>query len=774
MPGFPVRCSIPLVASTLLAGIGLFQTLQALPDPWWVLAFLPVPAAVWRYRPLWPVLIVSMGFLWAWLNAALILQRQLPASLEGKDVVVEGTVASLPERDARRARFEFEVAKLYPGDASPAAPGRILLNWYYPDTELHVGDRWRLHVRLKRPHGLRNPGGFDYEAWLFRHRIRATGYVRDDRDNRLLLSRSWDQPVNRLRQTLAQEIAATLGEREFAGIIRALAIGDREAIGDAQWQTLTGTGTNHLVAISGLHVGIVAGIAYFLMRALWSRISRLSLRWPAPKAGAIAGVGAALAYAALAGFSIPTQRSVIMVTVVLGSVLLGRKTRPSHMLAWALMLVLLWDPLSVLEPGFWLSFAAVAVIFYGMGQRLSPPGLWWKWGRVQVLIAIGLMPLLLILFQRVSVVAPLANLIAVPWVTLVVVPLTLLGTLLILPLPALGGVFLILANGAMGWIWPLLQVLAHSDFAQWMQPEPPPWAYVPALMGTIWILAPRGMPGRWLGGVLLAPLVLVNPARPQAGEVWFTLLDVGQGLAAVVETAGHVLVFDTGPATSARFDAGSAVVVPFLRYYGIHKVDALIVSHGDMDHRGGVPAVLRQTEVKRLLTSVPDKIHWPQGRVESCKAGQNWQWDGVRFEVLYPLADQPYRGNDASCVLRVQTTRQSVLLPGDIEQRSERLLLQQRVAQLPADILVAPHHGSNTSSTADFLQAVNPDYALFAVGYRNRYGFPKPTVAARYAAQGARLLDSAHNGAISFRLGSTASPPPDTFRQRARHYWNSR
>jgi len=773
MPGFPVRCSIPLSALALLAGIGLLQLLPDLPDPWWGLLSLPLAMAAWRYRSLRLILIVSLGFLWAWLSAALVLQRQLPVTLEGRDVVVEGMISSLPERDARRAHFEFEVAKCYQGDRALPNPGRIALSWYYPDAVLHVGDRWRLHVRLKRPHGLRNPGGFDYEAWLFRHRIRATGYVRARQDNRLILSRIWDQPVNRLRQNLTRHIAAAMDEREFAGIIRALAIGDRDAISPAQWRILTATGTNHLVAISGLHVGIVAGIAFFLMRALWSRFPWLCLRWPAPKLGAVAGISAALGYAALAGFSIPTQRSVIMVAVVLGSVLLGRKTRPSHLLAWALILVLLWDPLSVLEAGFWLSFAAVAVIFYGMGQRLAPRGLWWRWGRVQVLIALGLMPLMLILFERVSLVAPVANLIAVPWVTLVVVPLTLLGSILLLPLPAVGAVLLSLANGAVGWLWPLLQGLAHSGMAQWLQPEPPAWAYAPALVGIIWLLAPRGIAGRWLGCVLLAPMVLVNPARPGPGEAWFTLLDVGQGLAAVVETAGHVLVFDTGPATGERFNAGNAVVVPFLRHYGIQRIDTLIVSHGDMDHRGGAAAVLRQTAVQRLLTSVPDKIHWPQGRVESCQAGQRWQWDGVIFEIIYPLADQPYRGNDASCVLRVQTARQALLLPGDIEQRSERLLLDEQGEQLPSDILVAPHHGSNTSSTAAFLRTVNPAYALFAVGYHNRYGFPKPAVVSRYAAEGARLLDSAHSGAITFRLGSAASPRPDTFRQQARHYWNS-
>ncbi len=774
MPGFPVRCSIPLAAVALLTGIVLFQSLPALPDPHWALLFAPLPLAAWRYRVLRPLLIVSIGFLWVWWNAAQILQQRLPAALEGQDVVVEGMIASLPETDGRRTRFAFQVTKLIRGDVAFAGPGRIILSWYYSHTALQVGDRWRLHVRLKRPHGLSNPGGFDYESWLFRHHIRANGYVRDDHGNRLLTSSRWDHPVDRQRQDLSQHIAAALSTQAYAGIIRALAIGDRAAITPLQWQTLTATGTSHLVAISGLHVGIVAGFVFFLMRFLWSRLPRFSLRWPASKVAAGAGIVAALAYAALAGFSIPTQRSVIMVMVVLGGVLAGRKTRPSHILAWALLLVLLWDPLAVLEPGFWLSFAAVAVIFYGMGQRLAVRGMWWKWGRVQVLIALGLLPLTIILFQRVSLVAPVANLVAVPWVTLVVVPLTLLGTVLLGPFPVLGHFLLVLASGAVGWIWPLLQVLAGSHIAQWMQAAPPLWSYIPALIGVLWLLAPRGVPGRWLGGVLLAPMVLFQPAHPQAGEAWFTLLDVGQGLAAVVETAGHVLVFDTGPAYSTGFDAGSAVIVPFLHHYGIRRIDTLIVSHGDMDHRGGAPAVLRRMVVRRLLTSVPDKIHWSKGRVESCLAGQHWQWDGVRFEILYPFVDQPYRGNDASCVLRIQTARQTILIPGDIERRSEQLLVKKEAKELTSDVLVAPHHGSNTSSTPAFLQAVHPSYALFAVGYRNRYGFPRPRVVARYHREGARLMESDSDGAITFRLGAALSPLPDSYRRRSRHYWNSR
>jgi competence protein ComEC len=774
MPIFRELCSLPLAAVATLFGVSAFQQLGDLPDPLWGWLFLPLVALVWRYTRLLPIAIAALGFLWAWLYAATILSMYLPAESEGRDLIVEGTIVSVPKLEERRAQFEFKTTNLFQDGMPLPNPGRILLNWYYPEADLRVGDSWRLQVRLKRPHGLSNPGSFDYEAWLFRHRLRATGYVRDSPGNRLLASRAGDESVGRMRQALAQAITGALPQHDYAGIIQALAIGERAGISAEQWRVWTATGTNHLMAISGLHVGMVAGMAFFLVRALWARVPRLPLYWPAAKAGAAAGIMAAVLYAVLAGFSVPTQRTVIMLVVVMGSLMLGRNTRHGHILALALLLVLLWDPLAVLEAGFWLSFAAVAIIFYGMGQRLTPRSLWWKWGRVHVLIAIGLAPLLLILFQRISIVSPLANLIAVPWVTLVVVPLTLLGTMLILPLPSLGTFLLVLADGALGWLWPFLERLAHSDMAQWFQPAPPLWAYLPALLGSVWLLAPAGVPGRWLGGVLLAPMLLANPARPASGEAWFTLLDVGQGLAAVVQTAEHVLVFDAGPATGERFDTGNAVVVPFLRHYGIRRVDTLIASHGDMDHRGGVPAVLAQTEVKRLLTSVPDKILWEQGKVESCVAGQAWQWDGVRFEILYPMRDQPYRGNDASCVLRVQTGKEALLLTGDIEKRSEALLLEQEGDQLPADILVAPHHGSNTSSTEGFLRATQPRYVLFPVGYRNRYGFPRRPVVERYEAQGTTLLDSAHYGAISFHLDALPGmAPPETYRQAARRYWNS-
>ena len=775
MHSFSERCSIGLAAFALLSGVLIFQQLSALPPPATAWLCLPALCLAWFY-PVWRLPVFALGgFVWAWWVAAGMLAQSLPAQLEGVDVGVEGVIVSLPDRDAARSRFQFEVERLITPEGEAASPGRVMLSWYArPPPELRAGERWHFTVRLKRPHGMFNPGGFDYEAWLFRHRLRATGYVREAGDNRLLAADAWAQPVDRLRQSLSRTMGTALAGREYAGLVEALALGERGHISQDQWRVLTATGTNHLVAISGLHVGLVAGLVFFFARRAWLLWPRLALRWPAPKAGAVAGMAAALLYAAMAGFSVPTQRALSMVAVVMAGVLLQRRVRPAHGLAAALLLVLLWDPLAVMEAGFWLSFAAVAVIFYGMGGRLAPRGWWWRWGRVQLLVAVGLLPLMLILFQRVSLVAPLANIVAVPWVSLVVVPLTLLGTLLLEVWFDLGAWVLVLAEGALGVLWPLLTWLGQGPFAQWSQHVPPLWALAPAALGALMLMAPAGMPARWLGVVLLTPLFAAAPPRPAQGEVWLTLLDVGQGLSAVVRTARHSLVFDAGPAFSENFDAGEAVLVPYLRAEGVPRVDMLVVSHGDRDHLGGLASLLAQTPVRALLSSVPDKLSWRGGAAQACRAGQHWDWDGVRFDMLYPFPDSGSRGNDASCVLRVSTAGGALLLPGDIEKRSERALLARSAAALRADVLVAPHHGSNTSSTAAFLAAVRPRYALFPVGYRNRYGFPKPAVLARYATAGADSLASDRLGAISVRLGPGGLlGAPVSYRAGARRYWHA-
>ncbi len=750
-----------------LAGVLLLQTLPLLPSIWWCTALVPA-LVLWRRRPLRPWLLFGAGFLWALLHSGLALEHTLEPAAEGVDLVAVGRVDSIPEPRAHSVRFEFRVSELRRNHQAIPAPARLRLSWYGHPPPLQAGARWQLKVRLKRPHGFMNPGGFDYEGWLFRHGDGATGYVRRWHGNHRLAPAPW-WSLNRLRQQLAVRLDAALGESANRGVIKALAVGERSAISPRQWTLLTATGTNHLLAISGLHVGLVAGLAFFLAQLIWSRSRRLTLHVPASKAGAVAALGGALSYAALAGFSLPTQRALIMLMVGMGALLSQRGVAPSRTLALALLAVLLLDPLAVLEPGMWLSFGAVAAILYGMGGRLAPGGLWWRFGRVQWLVAVALLPLTLLFFQRSATVAPLVNLLAVPWVGLLVVPLVLLAAVALGPLPSIGHVLLVAADHLLNVFWAGLRLAAALPAGQWYQHAPPLWAVAAGTVGVVLLLAPRGLPGRAMGAVLLLPLILTRPA-PQLrdGDARFTLLDVGQGLSAVVHTRRHVLVYDTGPRFSASFDTGAAVVVPFLRQQGVQHIDRVIVSHGDNDHIGGFASLHAALPIDGIQVGVPGLI----AGASACLAGERWIWDGVRFEILHPPPDPRFHRNDRSCVLRVSTGGSSVLITGDIERRSEAWLLRHERKLLAADILVVPHHGSRTSSTPGFVHAVHPRYALFAVGYRNRFGFPRPEVTQRYRALGAQLLDTAGNGAIRFDLTPKGAGVPVTWRQAAQRYWN--
>jgi len=767
-------------ACAFFGGILLFQQLPALPDSRWalllplVVVLLLLPTGTRRGRTMLRLpLIGAAGFFWAWCYAALVLATGLVTELEGVDVMVTGKISGLPDIRSHHVRFQFAVEALAASGKAYPAPGLIRLNWYGHTPRLYAGDRWRLKVRLKRPRGLMNPGGFDYEAWLFRHHVRATGYVRRDKAN-ILLSSSAEGGcrLDCWRQALRERIREALPESRYQGIIAALAIGDHQAIDPQQWETLTRTGTSHLVAISGLHIGLVAGLCFWLTRRLWSLSAGLSLRWPAPKAAALMAMLGATLYAAMAGFSIPTQRALIMIVVLMGALLQQQPRRRSDTLALALVFVLFFDPLAVMVPGFWLSFTAVGLIFYVMSQRLRQPGGWRQWWRVHLVIAIGLIPLMLLFFQQLPLISPLANMIAVPWMSFLVVPPVLLGAGLLTVLPGLAHFFLALAGWALTLLWPLLEWLASFEAGQWHQHLPAPWTMVPALAGILLLVAPRGIPARWLGLIGLLPVFLMPPLRPPVGGLWFSLLDVGQGLSAVVQTHTHVLVYDTGPRFSARYDAGTAVLLPFFRHQGIERIDMLMLGHGDNDHIGGARALQRHLAINQLVSSVPERIAWR--RAESCRSGQHWRWDGIDFDVLHPAADTPSRGNNSSCVLRVQYRGGAILLTGDIEKPAERELVQLNTGQLAAQVLVVPHHGSNTSSSNPFLTAVQPEYALFPVGYRNRFAFPKAAVRARYRALGIHQLDTVQCGAIRFTVNAVGHlSVADCFRVAQHHYWQT-
>jgi competence protein ComEC len=761
-----------LVTGTLffVAGVLLLQWQSQLPATAWLLLF-PVLLAALRLLPvLRPPLFLALGFLWALLHAHWQLAAGLAQELEGVDLQVEGVVASLPEEQGAQVRFEFRVARLLLGDRPQPSPGLIRLSWYGDAPKLWVGEQWRLTVRLKRRHGFANPGGFDYEGWLFRQGIAATGYVRTPGENRRLAANAPGFAQQRWRQRIRTRIRSLI-PGPAAGLITALTIGDRSGVDRHDWELFAATGTNHLFAISGLHIGIVAGLAYFLGAWLWRRSARLTLILPAPQAAAIGALAAATLYAALAGFGVPAQRALIMLAVLFGAQLLRRNPRPGRTIALALFLVVLFDPFAVLGAGFWLSFGAVAVILYGMTGRLRGEGWFWKWGRVQWLVTVALLPLLLIWRLPVSLVAPLVNLVAVPLFSLILVPLSLFAVLacqiseVFAPLLELAGWLLLHCVG-------LLERLAAFPMISGVYPSPPAGCWVAAGAGVLLLLLPRGAPARAVGLLFLAPLLLVRPPAPAPGAIWFTVLDVGDGLASVIRTAHRTVVFDTGPRYSDRFDAGSAVVVPFLQAQGIGEVDLLILSNGDMDHRGGAEAVMKRFAVKTVVSGEPDRIRAAQA--SRCRAGETWNWDGVRFEILHPSGASDWRGNNASCVLRVSNGAGSILITGDIESKAEADLVAHQRAALAADVVVVPHHGSASSSSMKLVAAVHPAYALISSGYRSRYRFPHPKVLARWRQAGARTFTTGENGALELRLeaGGAFAPPRRHRLSPQRRYWN--
>jgi len=762
---FTLPIGLGTFAPGFVLGVCLLHWLPALPQPRLLLIPLVPLLLLYRYfPPLRWVAPLVLGFVWAWGHAAWQLQGAIAPQLEGQDLVLVGTLAGLPQPRGSGARFVFDVQGAE--QRSPELSGRVRLTWYHDAPKLTAGERWRLRVRLKAPHGFANPGGFDYEGWLFRQGILATGYVREDEANRRLEPAGWG--VDPLRQEIRRRLQAALDDSSASGLIQALVLGDRTGIEREQWEVLTRTGTNHLVAISGLHVGILAGLAFFLVRWVWRRSTRLVHWLAAERAAALVAMAAAGGYAALAGFSISTQRALIMLAVVFGAVVLRRTLRPVTGLLAALTLVLLLDPMAALSYGFWLSFTAVAVLLYGMGRRAGAGGVVWRWGRAQWLVALGLLPLLLLLFGRASAVAPLVNLVAVPLFGTLLLPWVLLSALLAVGLEInwpLRVAAWMLEQGMDGLAW-----LASHPRAAWTLPEQPLWVWLAAFAGVALLLAPRGLPGRWAGIVLLLPLFLLRPTPPEPGAFRFTLLDVGQGLAAVVRTRHHLLLFDTGPQFPSGFNTGSAVIRPYLQARGVGRIDRLIVSHGDKDHAGGLAGLAGRVPTGDILSGEPQELEAVSA--ELCRSGMEWQWDGVHFRILHPEPPLPASGNDRSCVLRVENGSGSVLLTGDAGLEVERRLAAELGDELRSTLLVAGHHGSDTSTSAVFLQTVKPRYVLFSAGYRNRYRFPRPEVRERVERAGCAALDTIRSGAIEMLFPQEGEPTrPRSYRREQGRYW---
>jgi competence protein ComEC len=729
----------------LALGLLTLRFLPALPPVWLWLA-MPVAGLMLLPFRTYPVAFYLFGLSWACANAQWALDDRLPPALDGETRWVEGRVTGLPRHDDGVVRFELTDIQ----SRRTRLPQQMRLAWY-GGPPVNSGERWRLAVKLKRPVGLLNPQAFDYQAWLLAQRIGATGTIKQ---GERLAPAQWAW-----RDAIRQRLLAVDAQGRN-GALTALVLGDGAGLSREDWQVLQDTGTVHLLVISGQHIGLLAGVVYLLIAGL----ARFGL-WPnrlpwLPWACGLA-FAAALGYGMLAGFEVPVRRACLMI----GLVLLWR-LRFRHLGAWwplllALNGILLLAPLASLQPGFWLSFAAVAVLILTFGGRLGPWRWWQTWTRAQWLIAIGLCPLLLALGLPISLSGPLANLFAVPWISLAVLPPALLGTLL-LPVPYVGEKLLWLAGGLIdGWFSGLGfvsgQVPARVPAAV------PLWAWAIGAIGAFLLLLPRGLPMRPLGWPML--LMLVFSPRPmlQEGmaEVW--QLDVGQGLAILVRTRHHTLLYDAGP-RFGELDQGERVVLPALRKLGVKGIDLMLISHAHADHAGGAPAIARGLPVKQVVSGEPSDLP-AQLQAGRCESGRRWNWDEVDFQLWHwPLAGD---SNQNSCVLLIEANGERLLLSGDIDAAAERALLDSPLAR-PTDWLQAPHHGSRSSSSNALLDVLQPKGALISRGQGNSFGHPHPTVIARYQKRGMAIYDSVEQGAIRLQLGRFE--PPWSMRQE-RRFW---
>ncbi len=721
------------------------------------------------------LLTFAIGFAWAGWRASERYSAWLPAQAEDVDLLIDGAVTDLPQPFDGGVRFAFDLEAASRPVLKPG--GRILLTWReatragaLPPDAVRSGERWRFAVRLRRPHASLNPYGFDYEAALLERGVVATGAVRPHAMApavRLAPSaRGLGAAIDRARSAIRERLRAALPEAPWRGVVIALAIGDQAAIPQAQWRVFNRTGISHLISISGLHVTMLGALAGAAAAFLWRRTPRLALWIPVPKLAAIVGVIAASAYCALAGFGIPAQRTVCMLAVAALGRCLDREPSPARVLSLALVVIVAIDPWAGLTAGYWLSFGAVAMLFHA-GSGANPESSLRAWLRAQAVVTIGLAPLTLALFGQVSLVGPIVNAVAIPLVSMVVAPLSLIAAVSPVDWPAR------LAHALLALGMPMVEWMAALPQAAWSAPAAPPWTIVLASAGAAWLLAPFAVRWRGLSVLLFAPLFLVQPGAVAQGSARLDVLDVGQGLAVVIRTARHTVLFDTGPRLGAAGDAGERVVLPFLRALGRPSLDALVISHADADHAGGARSVLAGLPVdtvwmpagvelrgRATVTATPgaaaDK---PPPARQNCMRGAGWTFDGVQFSFLHPspgLVPRRGRSNRASCVLRVAVAGHAVLLAADIDGQAEASLVRAAAESgepaLAADVLLVPHHGSQGSSSEAFIDAVHPRVAVVSAGYRNRFGHPRARIIERYVSRQIVFLRTDLDGAIGIDL----------------------
>jgi competence protein ComEC len=755
----------------LLSGVLLVQWLPSLP-PRWCLGLLLFGALLLAWRlPRWRWLACALfGTFWAAWHGAAAMEARLPRALEGQDITVVGNIIGLPQAGDDASRFTLWVEQATLDGKSIALRGRVTVSWYDDAPLLQPCTRWQLLLRLRRPRGLLNPGVADSERSALERGIHATGYVRDDPANAPLAGPRWC--IDGVRNAIARGIAARVHDPHDATLLQAFSVGDTRGLEQHDWEVARANGVSHLIAISGFHVGVAAVFGVWMAVLAYWLWPRLGFWLPRPQAQAAAALLVAGIYSALAGFGLPTVRTLLMIAVVALARCSRRGSSGGQSLALAMIVILLFDPLAVLAAGFWLSFVGMSFLMLclqtrGRGLRAFVHEL----SAGQLVMTVALLPLTLWFFGEASLVGALSNLIAVPVVSFVIVPCALLGMLLLGLCPPLATPVLWLAAQLAHAQWWLLEQMATWPGAHWFLPAVQPWALLLALLGALWLFLPRGVPLRWFGVLLFLPLLWPPRQLPANGAFQVWVLDVGQGLSVLLRTREHALVYDAGARYPSGFDLGEAAVVPSIHALGINQLDMLMISHGDNDHAGGAEAVVTAFPQALRYTGEPVRMARMKLPMRQCVAGQSWQWDGVHFRVLSPAEGYGDQDNDSSCVLLVEGRSGRLLLTGDISSKVEP---QVAAALDPGarPVLLVPHHGSKTSSSMAFIVAVQPPLALVSAGWRNRFGHPKLEVLARYADAGVPVSNTAVEGAIplDFPADAPARREPG-WRWRQPRYW---
>ena len=762
------RMNMIKLALSFLLGVLIFQTSRELPT-FHYLFLIPIFGLIWlKFPQVLPVFIALLAFGWTHIFAYQQLNPQMSSVLEGEDIDVEAVVEEVTSQDHHYGKFVLNLTQKSLNEWGERIPKKLQLSWYRPQQTIHVGQVCHITVRLKKHWGFSNPGSNDYEKSMFLRGIGARGYIRQGQCNEM---QNNDVDFFNLRKRWVNEFLQLSDGYRFANLMQALTFGYRENMDQSQWQVLRRTGTAHLLAISGLHISSVAFIVFLIVVRLCRLSATLCNVVPAQRIAAYGAIIVTLFYAYLAGYSLPTQRALIMVVIAFSAILYNRPVFNLSVFSAALLLVLLVNPLVVLTAGFWMSFLAVLFIFIAVKASRTRSKLT-RIIFVQVYLGIALFPIGLLYFSQASIIAPVVNLIAIPFVSFIVLPLLLLAQCgFLLGVAGIDNLYELI-DVLFAGLWWCLELFSSVQYASWQ--------YHPSIMGVICfeiglfiLIQAKGLPAKHLSWFLIAALFLLKEPSLKSGQMRMTILDVGQGLAIVIETVNHAMLYDAGVRSLSGFNTGKVVVKPYLDWRGIHEVDIAMVSHNDNDHAGGMHWLLNNLAIKQLLVSNQQYLY-QHNNIDVCRAGDKWVWDGVYFQVLHPPERWRSNDNNRSCVMQISHPSGKILLTGDIEKLAEEWLIKQYGDNLASDLMSAPHHGSKSSSSYRFVDRVHPQTVLFSAGYRNRFGFPHATISQRYEKLGAQNVDTIRQGAVTFLLDPETGINMQTGnRFKHQRYWHS-